>query len=407
MGCRSNQAESAKIEADLLQHGHELADSADGAEVFILNSCTVTAKADAQCRRMISKALKSGQRVIVTGCSAEINKEKLLKAFPSVELFGNSEKNNIINKIGQSFQNLDNVIPVPHRHRPIVKIQDGCDNFCSYCIVPYARGRSRSRPMQDIINEAMNLEQSGFNEIVLSGIHLGMYGKDIHETIDLVVLLQALLLKTHIPRIRLSSLEVPEMNEKLLEVISEERICNHLHLPLQSGSNAILRAMNRNYTAMDYETCVQTVLRRIPDLCLGADVMVGFPGEDDSSFAETEAFIERLPLSYLHVFSFSRRDGTPAATMTGQIPENVKKSRSERLRQLGMRKRRAFISSQLGRTTPVLVESVHHTKYHATTRNFIKAVFQSTKRHPMGSLVTVTLDEAIHDFATAHPVNEQ
>ncbi len=405
MGCRSNQAESTQIESDILNLGHELVNSPNVADIVVINSCTVTAKADAQCRRMISKALKLGQRVIVTGCSAEINKETLLKTFPSIELFGNSDKHSIIKEIRQLSKNLNYIVPAPYRHRPIVKIQDGCDNFCSYCIVPYARGRSRSRPVQDIINEVVNLEQFGFNEIVLSGIHLGMYGKDIHETIDLAVLLRELLLRTRIPRIRLSSLEVNEINDEILEVISEKRICNHFHLPLQSGCNEILIAMNRHYTALDYKTAVQTLTMRIPDVCIGADVMVGFPGEMDASFAETEALIDQLPLSYLHVFSYSRRDGTPAAKMTGQIPENIKKMRSERLRHAGTLKRRAFISSQIGKTKPVLVESIHQTKHYATTRNFIKTVFQSTERYALGSLATVTLDKADHNFAAAHLVN--
>ncbi|HSW61830.1 MAG TPA: tRNA (N(6)-L-threonylcarbamoyladenosine(37)-C(2))-methylthiotransferase MtaB [Dissulfurispiraceae bacterium] len=407
LGCRSNQAESAQIEADALRYGHILANASERADICVINTCTVTEKADAQCRRMISKALKAGQRVIVTGCSAEMNRKKLLKAFPEIELFGNEDKQHIINKIGKSSERMHGFTTLPSRHRPIVKVQDGCDNFCSYCVVPYARGRSRSRSLHEVIAEVVKLESGGFNEIVLSGIHLGMYGKDHSFKSDLSHLLKELLLKTKMPRIRLSSLEVNEIHSELLEVLSEERICNHMHLPLQSGHDRILKAMNRRYSVHDYEQCVLTIWKRNPDISLGADVLVGFPGEDDKSFDEAESFIKNLPLSYLHVFPYSRREGTPAAKMQRQIPENIKKKRSQRLRQLGALKRKDFIRSQAGKIETAIVESVRHGECCATTGNYIKVVFQSREHHAAGSLVTVRFDEGFSDFSHAHEENNE
>ena len=405
MGCRSNQAESSRIEADLLRGGHDLVVNAADADIFVLNSCTVTSKADAQCRQMIGKALKAGQRVVVTGCSVQMNKEKLQRAFPSIELFDNDSKHQIINKIGTaSPKSADSALPVS-RHRPIVKVQDGCDNFCSYCIVPYARGRSRSREVQAIVDEVNALEESGFNEIVLSGIHLGMYGKDFADRMSLAALIREVLLKTRMPRIRLSSLEVNELNAELLEVISEERICNHLHLPLQSGSDTILKAMNRTYAAAEYEAALLTLREKNPALCLGADVIVGFPGESDALFAETESLIERLPLSYLHVFSYSRREGTPAATMRGQVSESIKKARSRKLRDAGVQKQQSFIQSRIGKTESALVEAADARECRAMTGNYIKVVIPSKKQINKGSLVTVQLVEAFGNFASAHAVN--
>lgn len=405
MGCRSNQAESSRIEADLLRGGHDLVDNAADADIFVLNSCTVTSKADAQCRQMIAKGLKAGKRVIVTGCSAQMNKDKLQRAFPSIELFDNESKPQIINRIGTvSPKPADSVLLIS-RHRPIVKVQDGCDNFCSYCIVPHARGRSRSREVQDVVNEVIALKESGFNEIVLSGIHLGMYGKDFTDPMSLAALLREILQRTRMPRIRLSSLEVNELNAELLEVLSEERICNHLHLPLQSGSDAILRAMNRTYAAAEYEAALLMLKEKNPALCLGADVIVGFPGESDALFAETERLVERLPLSYLHVFSYSRREGTPAATMRGQISESIKKARSRKLRDAGAQKRQSFIQSQIGKTESALVEAADSRECQATTGNYIKVVIPSKKQINKGSLVTVQLVEGFDNFARAHEVN--
>lgn len=405
MGCRSNQAESAQIEAGLLRLGHSLANASEQADICVLNTCTVTAKADAQCRRMIRKAVNAGQRVIVTGCSAEMNRARLLQVFPEIELFGNDDKQNIINVIGRSSKILHEIITPPTRHRPVVKVQDGCDNFCSYCIVPYARGRSRSRSMHEVVSEVAELESMGFNEIVLSGIHLGMYGQDTGGHTDLPQLLKELLVKTKIPRIRLSSLEVNEINDEFLEVLSEERICNHLHLPLQSGHDAILKAMNRRYTSRDYEACLLSIRNRSPDICLGSDVIVGFPGENDASFNESESFIERLPLSYLHVFPYSRREGTPAAKMSGQIQETIKKERSQRLRHAGAVMRKDFIRSQAGKIETALVESVRLGECCATTGNYIKVIFESRERLIKGSLVTVRLDEGFSDYCRAHVAN--
>ncbi|HMK44451.1 MAG TPA: tRNA (N(6)-L-threonylcarbamoyladenosine(37)-C(2))-methylthiotransferase MtaB [Dissulfurispiraceae bacterium] len=393
VGCRTNRAESEEMESILAESGHEIVRDGDSPDVVILNTCTVTAKADAQCRQIVRKAVGSGVRVIATGCAVELNKHSLSEAFPQVEFFGNMSKDSIV-KILKPHTSCSASIFLPQRHRPILKVQEGCDNTCSYCIIPKVRGASRSVPLETILDQAKKIEEGGFREVVLSGIHLGQFGKDHNPPLTLADLVDMLLDNVQHCRLRLSSLEVNEVDDRILARMADRQLCCHLHIPLQSGDDNILIKMNRAYSTQAYGACIEKISALVPGVSIGADVIVGFPGEDESSFCKTYEFIESLPLAYLHVFAFSPRKGTPAAKMSNRVPLNIVKERSRRLRLMGNRMKSAFIQSQIGRTLDAVVESRNEKCYVATTGNFIRLAFDAPDDIRHGSLVSVRLVEA-------------
>ncbi|HWR88813.1 MAG TPA: radical SAM protein, partial [Dissulfurispiraceae bacterium] len=252
LGCRTNQAETFRLERAIREARHEIVGRPDEADLCIINTCTVTGKADLQSRQVIRRALRKGKRVIATGCFTELNRPEMGDCGGDLTLVPNDKKDDIIKLIGEAQPGKTAVIAKEGRKRPVIKVQDGCDHSCSYCVVPAARGRSRSSAVSDVLSEIALCEEEGYNEIVLSGIHLGMYGRDHDPGETLSSLLENILLRCRIPRIRLSSLEISEIDERLLEVLTNERICRHLHVPLQSGSDNILKSMNRSYTARSF-----------------------------------------------------------------------------------------------------------------------------------------------------------
>jgi threonylcarbamoyladenosine tRNA methylthiotransferase MtaB len=377
LGCKVNQYDSATIEEALIDKGHRIVDFKTEADVYIINTCTVTHKTDYQSRQLIRRAQKKnpGAQIIVTGCYAQVSAEKL-KEIPEVNLIlGNREKQSIADFITGSpveksgprviVSNIEEKNPFKDpplrtfsKHtRAFLKIQDGCESFCTYCIVPRARGKCRSLGPQETLQRLHTLSRQGFNEVVLTGIHLGAYGIDLTPTSSLLKVLQLIEREKPVSRIRISSLEPMDIFPDLVELIASSQImCPHLHLPLQSGDSDILKRMNRPYTASDFQKLITMIVSKIPHLCLGVDVMVGFPGETETQFDNTYRLLEDLPVSYFHIFPYSKRENTPAASFPDHIPPETVRIRRDRLVQLNNIKKYNFYSSFLGTTVNVLLE---------------------------------------------------
>jgi threonylcarbamoyladenosine tRNA methylthiotransferase MtaB len=410
-GCRATQADGAALERQLLDRGCISADSA-AADIVIVNTCTVTAAADSQARDAIRKmhARNPAAKVIVTGCYAQRAPGELA-ALPGVSwVVGNSHKPQIpdlaariesassasrdagsfvpTEKLFSSGPRLESVdlsldrgpakiltgdifaqttfLAAPilggegNHTRPTLKIQDGCNSHCSYCVIPFVRGKSRSLPPREVIQEICQLSESGYREIVLSGINLGTYGRDLSPRVEFDDLLRRILDETPIGRIRISSIEPLDVTQDLIALFaSTTRIAQHFHMPLQSGSDHILAAMHRWYRAEHYARRVELIREQLPYAAIGADVIAGFPGETQEDHATTMAFIERLPFTYLHVFSFSKRPGTRAASLSDEVPAAVIRRRARELRALGEEKSAAFLRMQTNRTLEVL--TLRHT----------------------------------------------
>jgi len=379
LGCKVNQAESEAIAQDLLSSDWTTTPNCAKAEVCIVNTCTVTQKASMQSRQAIRKAIRSNPkaRIIVTGCYAqtapqEINRidgvdyvvghDKKLSINRLVyskgnEVSGNQALSSIDNPGNSGFQLMPTAISAP-RTRPFLKIQDGCNAFCTYCIVPYARGRSRSMPLDNILQSIQQLAEADFHEVVLTGIHLGAYGRDLSPATNLAELLHRIQAVELIDRVRLSSIEPLELTHEIIEIVADsDTFCRHFHIPLQSGDDRILKKMGRPYSRQVFHDLIVKIQELMPDAAIGADTLIGFPGEIDAAFENTYNLINDLPISYLHVFPFSVRPGTPAAGFANPIPPEIIKDRSEQMRRLGQDKRMKFYRGFVGKTMPVLIET--------------------------------------------------
>jgi len=390
LGCRVNQSESELIEGNLKNHGFSIVGLSEKPDYCIINTCSVTAKSDYQSRQLIRRAVRSGAKVIVTGCYSQLHAEDIAKIDSNIEIVQNANKLNHINTLFSITSCND--ISYSSRSRPHVKVQDGCNYSCSYCIVPLARGKSRSVEPKTILRHIKGFVESGFQEIVLTGIHLGSYGYDFNPQLKLSNLIKAILEETNIHRIRLSSLEVKEVDNELIELLQSERICRHIHLPLQSGDDTILKLMNRTYSSGEFISTVEKILCRIPNICLGADVIVGFPGEGIIEFLNTKKLIEQLPVSYMHIFPFSPRPKTLAAQMKNRVADSEKKRRLLELNELNQVKKISYMSSQIGRTLEIVVEDKHDdTSCLGTSSNYLKistSACGATKKTCMNIRVT-------------------
>jgi len=380
-GCRATQADGAAIERQLLDRGFQRAGAANQAEVVVLNTCTVTAAADQDARAAIRRIQRENPaaQILVTGCYAQRAPEEI-SALPGVSLvIGNSHKHELAKYVeprDPGFIQLAQIGGAPESNvivgdifahselmaapvfdgesfektRPNLKVQDGCNNRCSFCIIPYVRGRSRSLKLEQVLREVDALVANGYREIVLSGINLGRWGRELTPRMNFAAMLRAILARTAIEKVRISSVEPMDWTNDVIELVaSAPRICKHAHVPLQSGSDRILRKMHRKYRPWHYADRIERIRRAMPDAAIGADVMVGFPGESDDDFEQTRALIERLPFTYLHVFTYSSRPGTPSAEMPEQVPVQIARERNRVLRELAARKKRAFMESFVGR----------------------------------------------------------
>ena len=399
-GCRATQADGAALESLLALRGFTAAEARESADLVVLNTCTVTAAADEDARHAIRRAHRENPsaQILVTGCYAQRAPQELA-AMPGVTwVVGNSHKTQIADfvqiggaeipyhgNIDPANINLANIhvgdifaqhdflsAPVEDaagdRTRPNLKIQDGCNNRCSFCIIPFVRGRSRSAPAGQVLDQVRNLA-ARYREVVFSGINLGRWGREPGSTMRLAGLIRLLLDETDIARLRLSSVEPMDFSDDLLELMADSpRIAPHVHAPLQSGSDRILRRMHRKYRPRHYADRVQKARALMPDAAIGADVMVGFPGESDADFEESRCFIAGLPFTYLHVFTYSERPGTPAAQDAAAVPIPIRKARNRTLRALADAKNRAFRETMVGRT----VSAVTLHAGEALTGNYLK-----------------------------------
>ena len=356
LGCKANQADSDSIASFISFVGGLVVKVADEADIAIVNTCAVTSKASYQSRQMIRRLTKKGIRVIVIGCDVRYEKDAI-SVLEGVEAFENIDETfRYISSLVKEDKDRDKRPKGPSRARPFLKIQNGCDSFCSYCIVPYLRGAPSSLPPHEVIEKIKGFEEDGFYEVVLTGIHIGRYGRDMG--LNLASLLRSILCETNIPRIRLSSIEPDEVTDEILEIISSSggRICPHLHIPLQSGSDKILRLMNRRYTSQDFYSLIHRITERLPSVSIGTDIITGFPGETEKELKETYDMIEQLPISYLHVFTFSPRRGTLAERLPDQVPERIRKERTLLFRSLSRRKRIEYLSRRVGGIADVVFD---------------------------------------------------
>ncbi|WP_396182567.1 tRNA (N(6)-L-threonylcarbamoyladenosine(37)-C(2))-methylthiotransferase MtaB [Flavobacterium sp.] len=395
LGCKLNFSETSTIARNFQHEGFERVDFEEVADIYVINTCSVTENADKQFKQIVKKALKNNDKAFVAavGCYAQLKPEELA-AVDGVDLvLGATEKFKITDYLNDLTKNdLGEVhsceieeanfyvgsYSIGDRTRAFLKVQDGCDYKCTYCTIPLARGISRSDELQNVLKNAKEISQQGIKEIVLTGVNIGDYGKGEfgnkkheHTFLELVQALDEL---EGIERLRISSIEPNLLKNETIDFVSKSRtFVPHFHIPLQSGSNDILKKMKRRYLRELYVDRVNKIREVMPDACIGVDVIVGFPGETEEHFLETYHFLNELNISYLHVFTYSERDNTEAAEMEGIVPGNVRSKRSKMLRGLSVKKRRAFYESQIGTTRTVLFEAENKEGYiHGFTENYVK-----------------------------------
>ena len=422
LGCKVNQYESEVIAQYLIGAGWSAARSGENADLFLINTCAVTQKASMQSRQAIRKAIRSHPNacIVVTGCYAEVEPDEIKKINGVHYIIGHADKHKIPEIIIDGKENespTPEFYPLTIRHdikqehkfqptlvtgssgnrtRPLLKIQDGCDNFCTYCIVPYARGRSRSMPLETVLANIKLLKMSGYREVVLSGIDLGRYGLDLVLPTTLSDLLKQINFLQPIDRVRLSSIEPNEITEDIISIVADSDIfCHHFHIPLQSGDDHILKRMHRHYSRSFFRDMVIRIHEMIPDAAIGVDTLIGFPGETEKAFENTYSLIEKLPVTYLHVFPFSGRKGTPANSYPDKVPSQVIKDRCLKMREMGNNKKMEFYKKLIGKKVQLLIEgtrsrSTGHLK--GITSNYVP-VFVSGKDNLKNHIVQARIDK--------------
>jgi threonylcarbamoyladenosine tRNA methylthiotransferase MtaB len=405
LGCKLNQHDSSRAEGALLARGFEPAARPEDADLILLNTCTVTARADSDARRLARRfrRLNPSARIVATGCYAEREPEALDRLGVLDDLVGLRQRD----RLGEALTGEPGTCgvgeaPVRLREpaRALVRVQEGCDLRCSYCVIPQVRGPSRSIPAQEVIAEVSALAARGVREVGLTGINTGAWGADLDPRRRLADLLADLLAATRRVHIRLNSVEPPKLDDALIELLAghPDRLVPHLHVPLQSGSDAVLARMSRPYRAADYRRAVERAASRIPHLGLGADVMTGFPGETEDDHRVTRELLSDLPVTYLHVFSYSRRPGTRAASLGPAVPERVVGERTRALRALGAEKASAFRRSLLGQVRPALTlhARADDGSVRALTDNYVEVLVAGAPEGERLNVELTSLDEDGH-----------
>ncbi|NLM52470.1 MAG: tRNA (N(6)-L-threonylcarbamoyladenosine(37)-C(2))-methylthiotransferase MtaB [Firmicutes bacterium] len=414
LGCKVNQTETAALEELLQRSGYRLVSFEEHADVYVINTCTVTHLSDRKSRQMIRRARRKNPEavIVVTGCYAQVSAEDLFK-IPEVDLIiGTHARDQLPALIERAkAERINYVVPLSEkrrfealeaaqsqgRTRAFLKVQEGCRQFCTYCIVPYARGPIFSRPPAEAVQAAKKLAQQGYRELVLTGVHLGSYGEDLDGKINLCYLLRELVQVEGLERIRISSIEPTEVTPALLELmLQEEKICQHLHLPLQSGDDEILRRMNRRYTAQDYLRIVSWLRSHLPDLALTTDVMVGFPGETQAQFENTVKVVREAAFSRLHVFKYSPRHGTPAAKFPHQVPAAMKNERSQVLTAVGQELAATYHQRFASKIVDVLFEEAHGGEISGFTEHYVRVFATGSEEH-LGKILPVFITASSAD----------
>lgn len=428
LGCKVNQNESDTIISHFKNAGYQEVPFEDKADVYLVNTCTVTHLADRKSRQMIRRAIRKNNDalIVVTGCYAQTAPEAVLN-IPGVDLvIGTRDRFRLVELVEEAkrsekpvnavknimevktFEEIPGEEILPHRARAYLKIQEGCNRFCSYCIIPFARGPVRSRPISQVLKKAKQLIDSGYQEIILTGIHTGAYGTEIPQGYDLTFLIEKLINISGLKRLRVSSIEPNEVCERMIELMSVSPIlCRHLHIPLQSGNDAVLQRMNRVYNVREYARLIKMIREKIPEIAITTDVIVGFPGETEEEFTHTYTFIEKMNFSRLHVFKYSPRKGTPAASFPNQVSSDIKEERSTKLISLGRRLSREYAEKNINKVLSVLVEQrmvISGREYwEGHTDNYLRVVFVSG-HNLQGRLVQVHLDAYKNGFIFGHLV---
>lgn len=394
LGCKVNQYETEAMEELFEKNGYSIIDQDEAADIYVINTCTVTNLSDRKSRQFIRKAKKSNEDSIiaVVGCYSQISPKEVEDIEGVDVIIGTSDRQRIVElcekskeinqkinivrsiKTYKEFEKI-NIAEIKSKTRGNIKIQDGCNQFCSYCIIPYARGPIRSRELDEIVSETKKLGDAGFKEVVLTGIHVASYGKDSNK-LPLIEVIKAIGEVDGIERIRLSSLEPSIIDESFMKSIVEiKKVCDHFHLSLQSGSNTVLERMNRKYTREVYREKVDIIKKYMPNVGLTTDIIVGFPGETDEEFNETCEFVKEIGFSRIHVFKYSPRKGTPAATMENQVDGNLKNLRSEKLIGIGQELTKVFNNRFINQDLEVLFEELNtkiDSSYEGYTTNYIR-----------------------------------
>ncbi|MCL2620461.1 MAG: tRNA (N(6)-L-threonylcarbamoyladenosine(37)-C(2))-methylthiotransferase MtaB [Defluviitaleaceae bacterium] len=410
IGCKVNFYDTQGILEQFTKAGYTIVDFTEIADVYVVNTCSVTNLADKKSRQMIGRAKQRNPQAIVVsvGCSSQAN-PSVYKDLGVDIVMGTTERNQLVNHI-ESFEKQ----PIVHvatdirgdetfesttistdsdRTRAFLKIQDGCDNFCTYCIIPHVRGKSRSRDFEDVMSQATQFAENGYKEIVVAGIHVASYGKDLQDR-NLIDVLSAITRLEGIERVRLSSVEPNVITPEFCEFVAKTpKFCDHLHLSLQSGSNGILKLMNRKYTTDDYYRAVEQIRTVRPKINITTDVIAGFPTEEESDHSQTKQFLQTIRLSKIHVFPFSAKMGTGAAGMAGQIPKSVKKQRCKELLEISDRQENAYYQSFVGKVMSVLVEETTKDGFFlGKTTNYMPVAFTADKSDLANQIVAVKLN---------------
>lgn len=392
LGCKVNQYETNAMEQQFIQNNYKIVENTEKADIYVINTCTVTNMADRKSRQMLRRVKEINQSavIVVCGCYAQVAKTEL-EQIPEVDvILGINEKNKIVQIVEEYLSSKNNIIEVAdvskqkefldfgdvtytEKNRAVIKVQDGCNMFCSYCLIPYARGRIRSRKIENVVSEIEKIAKQGIKEVVITGIHVASYGKDFeNENIRLINLLEEINKIEGIARIRLSSLEPTIVDEEFAQRLSKlEKICDHFHLSLQSGCDATLKRMNRKYTTARYKEATEILRKFYPNANFTTDVIVGFPGETDEEFDQTYQFLKEIGFYKMHIFKYSPRKGTVAEKLPNQVDGNIKEERSKKLIELSNNMQNEKNSQYIGKTVKVLFEEYENGYYKGHTTNYM------------------------------------
>lgn len=418
LGCKVNQYETNAMAQKFIEHGYEVVEFDEYADVYIVNTCTVTNVADRKSRQMLRRAkeINKDATLVACGCYAQVAKDEL-KKIPEIDLIiGNNEKNDIIqiveNHIAQKgaedlvsdvMYKLDYVelgtTTYTEKTRAVIKVQDGCDRFCSYCLIPYARGHIRSRKIENVIEEIKKVVEEGINEVVITGIHIASYGRDFKgKNIGLIDLLEEINKIQGLHRIRLGSIEPTIITDEFVERLSKlDKICDHFHLSLQSGCTETLKRMNRRYTTEEFRDVTKRLRAKFPNAALTTDIIVGFPGETDDEFNTTYEFLKDIAFYKMHIFKYSQRKGTKAAVMPNQVDGKIKEERSKKLIELSNENEYNYNKKYIGKQVEVLFEEREGEYLKGHTTNYIVVKHKTDKDDLINKIAKVTVSEAKQD----------
>lgn len=411
LGCKVNTYESEYIMNLFLKKGYTICDFDDLCDIYIINTCTVTNQSDSKSRKIIREAIRKNPNacIVAMGCFIEANKENLLEG---VDIYiGNKDKSRVVDfveeflktrnsiqvlysDLGNTFEDME-ISSFEGRTRAFVKIQDGCENFCSYCIIPYVRGKCRSKDPNKVVHEITTLVNHGYQEVVLTGIHTGNYGRDFDT--NFADLLKRIIEIPNLHRLRISSIEITELTEEVLEVIQNSNIiANHLHIPLQAGSDVILKNMNRKYNVNEFLEKIKRIRQIRPNISISTDVIVGFPGETEELFQECYCFCKKIEFSKIHVFPYSIRKNTPASKFPNQVEKTIKKERARKLISLSQELEEKYMSKFINQEVEVLIEQSKEGYSYGHTSNYLHLKIMGT--YPSGKLMKVTITELSYPY---------